>query len=339
MENRKKSYKRFGWDTWHEIFNLLECGFSRRKIAKSLGRHISSISRGLARSGPWNRCERRLPWYEKAWLAYVRDEMRQSRKRRRRRIPDLVVRRYIHEKLEAGWTPELISGRIKHDHSGKSISAETIYQYIYGEAKELVKYLVIAGNRGNRKRTSRRRYRSVIPAAEKRSIEERPVLVLRRLILGHWEIDTLVSGKSLFCVLTVIERRSRFRFHLKLPFCRAEEARKALVHILQQFPPEYMQSITMDNGAENAMHREIERELGVKTYFCHPYAAHERGSVEYANRQFRTKFPKGTDFALVCQRELDQVADHYNNRPMKCLGFRTPYEVFLPALQAQRAAA
>jgi len=341
MEKKKTgiSYKRLSRESWFELFLCLDEGLSFADTARQLGYHKSSISRALERSGPVNRYERRLPWYEKAKLGYERDWRRKSAKRRKMRIPDVVVRIYIEEKLKAGWTPELISGRIRQDRPGKSVSMETVYQYIYQDNKALIKYLVIAGNRGKRKRTSRKKYRCAIPAAEKRSIEKRSAAHSSREIQGGWELDTIVSRRSHACVLTVIERCSRFRFYLKLPYCRAEAAKLALLRILGRFPPQYLQSLTMDNGPENAMHREIERELGITTYFCHPYAAHERGTVEYANRQCRTRFPKGTDFTTVNQQELEQVAYYFNNRPMKCLGFRTPYEVFLPALQEAKLAA
>jgi IS30 family transposase len=42
----------------------------------------------------------------------------------------------------------------------------------------------------------------------------------------------------------------------------------------------------------------------------------------------RRFFPKGTDFDKVTQEEIDWVVDKLNNRPRKCLGFRTPNEVF-----------
>jgi IS30 family transposase len=63
-------------------------------------------------------------------------------------------------------------------------------------------------------------------------------------------------------------------------------------------------------------------------YFAHPYSSWERGTNENTNGLLRRFFPKGTDFDKVTQEEIDWVVDKLNNRPRKCLGFRTPNEVF-----------
>jgi len=46
----------------------------------------------------------------------------------------------------------------------------------------------------------------------------------------------------------------------------------------------------------------------------------------------RRYFPKGTDFAKVSDTELAVVVQALNNRPRKCLGYRTPAEVVHQAL-------
>jgi IS30 family transposase len=70
------------------------------------------------------------------------------------------------------------------------------------------------------------------------------------------------------------------------------------------------------------------KELGTDFYFAHPYSSWERGTNENTNGLLRRFFPKGTDFDKVTQEEIDWVVDKLNNRPRKCLGFRTPNEVF-----------
>ena len=39
-------------------------------------------------------------------------------------------------------------------------------------------------------------------------------------------------------------------------------------------------------------------------------------------------FPKGQDLTDISQERIQEVVDELNIRPRKCLGYRTPYEVF-----------
>lgn len=54
----------------------------------------------------------------------------------------------------------------------------------------------------------------------------------------------------------------------------------------------------------------------------------EKGAVEQVNGLIRRYFAKGTDFALVSKEELKEVENALNNRPRKCLGYKTPIEVY-----------
>ena len=87
-------------------------------------------------------------------------------------------------------------------------------------------------------------------------------------------------------------------------------------------------TITMDNGKEFAGFAQMERRLDIRTYFAHPYASWEREPNENTNGLLRQFFPKGTDFTQVSDSEVDRVERLLNNRPRKCLGYRTPAEVF-----------
>jgi len=67
-------------------------------------------------------------------------------------------------------------------------------------------------------------------------------------------------------------------------------------------------------------------------YFADPYSSWQRGSNEYHNGLLRRYFPKGTDFKLISQQEIDDCVEEINNRPRKCLGFYTANEVFFAKL-------
>ena len=72
----------------------------------------------------------------------------------------------------------------------------------------------------------------------------------------------------------------------------------------------------------------METALGITTFFCHPYCASERGTVENRNRVLRRFLPKGSNFDDISTEFLESVEDYFNNTPMKVLGFRTPNQVW-----------
>lgn len=77
----------------------------------------------------------------------------------------------------------------------------------------------------------------------------------------------------------------------------------------------------------------IEKELGCKTYFCDPYCAWQKGTNENSNGLLREFYPKGMDLSKVNIDNLKYNLDLMNNRPRKCIKYKTPKEElsgFLP---------
>jgi len=103
----------------------------------------------------------------------------------------------------------------------------------------------------------------------------------------------------------------------------------AAVKSLKSLPVKVRKSMTYDNGLENALHEETNKKLGTKSYFCNPYHSWEKGTVENMIGIIRRFYPKKTDWNKVSQWDLNKVARYINNRPMKLLGFKTPYQVFV----------
>ncbi len=75
-------------------------------------------------------------------------------------------------------------------------------------------------------------------------------------------------------------------------------------------------------------HRRMEAELDARVYFAHPYASWERGPNENTNGLLRQYFPKQRNLASVAEQDIAQAQDSLNLRPRKCLGFKTPQDVF-----------
>ncbi len=86
----------------------------------------------------------------------------------------------------------------------------------------------------------------------------------------------------------------------------------------------HVHTLTYDNGKEFAYHEKV-----AKGFFARPYRSWERGLNENTNGLLRQYFPKGKEIAQTCDADVQQAMDRLNNRPRKCLGFKTPNQVFL----------
>ena len=97
--------------------------------------------------------------------------------------------------------------------------------------------------------------------------------------------------------------------------------------IIEALSGEILHSITPDRGKEFARHAAVAEELGVKIYFPPPYQPWQRGTNENTNGLLREYFPKHQDIAPYPDDYLEKAVLALNNRPRKCLQWRTPYEV------------
>jgi IS30 family transposase len=91
---------------------------------------------------------------------------------------------------------------------------------------------------------------------------------------------------------------------------------------------EQVHTLTYDNGKDFAHHDHIAEELEAEGLFTHPYHSWERGLNENINGLIRQYLPKGTEFRLLTQQDIQNIMDKLNNRPRKCFGFKTPNQVF-----------
>lgn len=306
-------------------------GQSLRDIATYVGhgRTAGSICREVA-----GRPRKGVGKYQ----AHVRHEEALSKRfgKKSERLKSAFIREYAIEKLKLGWSPEQIEIRLPIEHSGITISAEAIYQYVYaqvarggnGKVKEgcedLRPYLTRRHTRRQKKglRQAQKAERPVLP-----SIEERPFCVEQRTRIGDWEDDTMVSRESLARLKTTNERLSGVVRIGKMRDGTIAESNRSLIACLRVIPKRYRKTLTRDRGSENMGHREIETTLGMSCYFAHPYCSQERGSNENLNGLIRRFFPKKTDFALVTDAQIRHVEYLLNTRPRKRHGGKTPLEV------------
>ena len=307
-------------------------GLGVREIARRLGRAASTVSRELKRNRPSGRLLG-LCSYSRAKLAHDLAAERRRKSRRRIRLGSFRTQGLVFRAICDGASPELLSGRLWLEHRIK-LSHEAIYRWIYEVERVLIEHLPRKGKRYRRggKKRSRVKPRAQTP---KLSIEKRPKAANERLEFGHWEVDCIMSSQSKTCLLVLQERVSRFFFVRKLPNCTAKEATRAIIELLDPFGREWLKSLTCDNGAEFWDYHVVSLALEIPVYFCHPYSASERGGVEHRNGLLREFFPKQTDFEHVIDEELEMVRRKLLSRPMRCLAYFTPQEIFTETYQPQ----
>ena len=237
------------------------------------------------------------------------------------------MKAYILERLHEGFTPELISLRLKTFGKLEGISYinhESIYQWIYqpSQRKEkLHKFLPCChARRGRRKRAHRGR----IP--DRTPIHERPEVVNAREEVGHWEADLMSFRGNSQHMLVVHERLTRYTVAIKLENKTAAETLSALLNFFESLPEKLIKSVTFDNGMEFAKHKEITNQLGVPTYFCDVYASWQKGGIENMNGRFRRDLPRKTDLLNMSEEELEQIVLGHNLMPRKVLGGISPLE-------------
>ena len=116
-------------------------------------------------------------------------------------------------------------------------------------------------------------------------------------------------------------------YYVRITKCKnktAEETKRAINGSLGGEIETFVNSITFDRGTEGAEHEKISEYLNADIYFCHPYCSWEKGSVENRNMFIRRYFPRHTDMSQITDDIIYEVQEKLNDRPMKCLKYRTP---------------
>ncbi len=136
-------------------------------------------------------------------------------------------------------------------------------------------------------------------------------------------------------VTSLVERKSRYTVMIKNPSRHSRPIMDKIIEAFSPLPAFARQSFTFDRGTEFAGFRALEDGIGACSWFCDPTAPWQKGAVENANKRIRRFMPGDTNLAEVPQSALVQLAHHLNDQPRKCLGYKTPAEVFMAHLQDQ----
>ena len=295
---------------------MLNFGKSISEIAKTLGRARSSVYREIKRNG------NRLGEYN-AWGAFSKARYRRKASVRKPRIQiGTQLYQFIKDCLLCYWSPEMIARCWNAEHPHDRISFATIYRAIRCGLFKGITPKSHLRRRGKKKYARRSRFNSIQPD---HTIHERSEAIEKRERCGDWEGDTVCGAVGKGGLLTLVDRKTRYLIAILIPNFNSETVRTAMIKALYQYHPK---SITLDNGAEFAKFREFESELQTIVFFADPHAPWQRGTNESTNDQLRFWFQKGFDFRSVTQEDIDRVVAIINTRPRKCLGDKSPHEVF-----------
>jgi transposase, IS30 family len=309
------------------IFLQQHQGASSRQIARELGRNHSTVLREIQRNS--SAAEENGPGNYSPAVAAQLAKFRRA-KSKHPKLADPSLQRWVIRHLTRGWSPEQIAGRLKRTAPRAAVSYEMIYQFIYSpQHRSLRLWEFLRRGHPHRRALNGRNLhtakRSLIP--HRISIEQRPPEANQRQHVGHFESDLLEGTKTSRVVVSVtVDRKSGYVIMDKLPNKQPEQRAESLAQNLGQVPFP-VRTITLDNGTENMQHERVAQHLRCKIYFCHPYRAWEKGTVENTIGLLRAYIPKKTDLSTVTLTDLRTIARELNDRPRKRLAFCTPSEI------------
>jgi IS30 family transposase len=246
------------------------------------------------------------------------------------RQPEL--REQVLQRLAEGWSPEQIAGRLAQGPGSDRISYESIYRYIYWRSwsfnETLHRWLPRQKyRRGKRQPNGRWSKASIV---DRVSIHDRPPWwrqsPLRPLGSRPHELQqagTVLAGSP----GTPVAARPAGAATVREPRSRSPTISALMVEAL---PACACQSITFDNGAR------VQQTLSTEPTLRHPdlVLRHPLALAEGRHRKrhwplapplaqkYRPRFPVQPIASPLC-------LERFNNTPRKCLGFKTPNEVFL----------
>ncbi len=310
-----RHYTQLTQEQRYQISAFMKAGRSQTETAMVLGIHKSTVSRELRRN-----CGLR------GYRPRQAQQLAQGR-RLDKAQPRITLGHWeqVETLLREDWSPEQISLWLAQEKH-LLVSHEWIYQYVLRDKRQggtLYRHLRCQKQRKKRYGTYSRRGQ----LCNRVSIDERPAIVDHRSRLGDWELDTVIGKGHKHALVTLAERKSRLALITKVSGKNADGVKRAILQLLEPLS-DHVHTLTSDNGKEFARHESIAEALDAAFYFAHPYASWERGLNENTNGLIRQYFPKHRDFTTITEQEIQNAMNKLNNRPRKCLGMKTPNQVF-----------
>lgn len=303
-----------------EILLGRKCGV--REIARTLGRSPNTISR-----------EVRVNSVDGKYVARkAKQKSRVARRSRRyqwRKIEhNPALRSFVVERLAPPWhwSPDEIDGYLRaHPELGFTVSKTQLYAWLYSSYGQPYCQYLYSQRYHARKRQANKTERVMIP--DRTPLQKRPEVANDRTVPGAWEFDSVVSSKrcgSKAALAVAQERCSRYIDAQLVASLRPADYATTITDLLSG---KLVTSLTTDNGIENKAHAAVTAATRAVVYFTDPYSSWQKGGVENANKMLRRYFPKGTNFSRITQAMVDQAVTTLNNKPRRCLGYKSAVEL------------
>jgi IS30 family transposase len=317
-----KHYNHLSLDEREKLYLMKKEDKSIRTIAIMLKRSPSSISRELRRNVDVSKNLGYLP--DRAHNLSVKRQAKHGTKiSRYPELKTIIINRMTHDR----WSPQMIAGILKNSGAKRTISAESIYKYVYspeGSEMELYKQLICRRPRRNQKYGRKTRSNYGIP--DRVSISQRPEI--KPSEFGHFEADlTFFAGNSKINLLTMVERKTGYFMAELNESKKSDMIGLKLLKNLIRFPKKARKTLTLDNGKEFVMHNKISQITGTPAYFCHPGSPWEKPYVETSHALLHRFIPKKTNSNTLTIEEIKDAVTKLNNLPRKRFNFKTPAEM------------
>ena len=256
-----------------------------------------------------------------------RNKGRPTKIRNDKAYAEFLERKILYEK----YSPAAALASAQRSGYQTTVCVTTLYNYISHRVFRKLRDIDLPEKVKRRRKTTKTESR--ISHKDYPSIEQRPQHINERAEAGHWEMDLIIGKKEKSsALLTLTERKNRKEIIIKIPDKKADTVRAAIDE-LERKTPDFavkFKSITTDNGSEFMQYKLLQESIyGGKRfdlYYCHSYAAWEKGTNENHNRMIRRWFPKGTNFDNISPERIQRVQDWMNNYPRKKLNWKTPNE-------------
>lgn len=252
---------------------------------------------------------------------------------------DFKLAEFIETKiLEEKWSPDAIIGYIQKENLkfDTSICSKTLYNYIH------LGLFLNVGTRNikkYRKKKTEEKRSVALHNLKSKMITERKDSVSDREEVGHWEMDTIVSGRGdKTCLLVLSERKTRYELIRKIKSKSQKDVIAEIDKLEIQLGDDFkniFKSITMDNGVEFLDFESIEKSIlgspspRTETYYCHPFSSWERGTNENINKMIRKWIPKGAFIGDYTEGQIKKIEKWLNSYPRKIFDYHSAEEMFV----------
>ncbi|WNM14721.1 IS30 family transposase [Mesomycoplasma ovipneumoniae] len=169
----------------------------------------------------------------------------------------------------------------------------------------------------------------LVPEGYVKPIWARDKSIDSRQDFGHWELDLVVGKKPADMIISnfSVERKTRKLFAKKVRNKNPRAINKAIKDLANENNL-VIKTITCDNGIEFEEIAILAYWLKVIIYKAEPYASFQRGSNEHANGLIRRFYPKGFDFNLISDDDLQNTISKINSMPREIFNWKSALEVF-----------